>query len=184
MSCPRCLKGPQKWDDIIYSQFLPTVRVVGWNKLLWYWNSQFINNKYLLKDNWVTITYIKYIRKLCCVFVFRERHIEEFGWYCFPMLISFVIFYCEVFAGEASVTEEISFLILLSSVWSPNFLFFWIIKEVFSERIFMGANISDWLTDDFVSFYHFMIDQPIKSSDQRLRKEYPFYESDFNWSSN
>ena len=57
-------------------------------------------------------------RKIVTVAVFERQTMEVFGWYSFSILFNFLV--CEAFAGEALVLSEISFLILLSLVWTSD----------------------------------------------------------------
>ena len=89
----------------------------------------------------------------------------------------------EVFAGEALVLGEISFLILLSSVWTTDIFSLLILKtSIFIEdspgnKHSRLANQSKIISYSTTSFRR---GQPIKYADLGLWKEYPLHISDFN----
>ena len=134
------LKDQLKGDDTIYPELL-TVGVVCWNKLSVYWqrndmkNSPLTISNYLVKHNGVTMIYTiyKYTEIVPLFFVFERQANEVSGWCSLSMLLSFSE--SEVFAGETLALGEISFLILLSSIWASDIFAFLTLKtSIFIEE--------------------------------------------------
>ena len=84
----------------------------------------------------------------------------------------------KVYAGEALVLGDTSFIILLSSAWTSD-----IFSKSKNMYFYIGFPWEQIFSDDFVFYYLFTV-QPIKCADLHLWKEYPFHVSDFNWSFN
>ena len=93
----------------------------------------------------------------------------------------------EAFAGEALVIGEISFLILLSLVWTSDiFSHLTLETSIFIEDSpgNKHSRLANQLQIILYTFTTFSLIQPIKCTDLRLWEEYPFHASDFDWSSN
>ena len=152
-----CLKNPQMGDDTVYLQLLLTVGLVRWSKLHGCWqlknkkNFPFTINNYLLKHNGVTIIYTIYsLREIVAFVVFEKQLTEAFGWCSFSIL--FNLWEREAFAGE------ISFLILLSLIWTldlfshvtlKTFIF---IKDSPRNKHSQLANQSQIISYTFITF--------------------------------
>ena len=111
-------------------------------------NTPLTINNYLLKYNDVTVihTIYTYMEVVVLLVVFERQTNEVSGWCSLSMLINFSA--SEAFVGEAFVHGEISFLILLSSVWTSDiFSLLTKKKHLFSLRIPLRTNIPNWLTN-------------------------------------
>ena len=114
--------------------------------------------------------------------LFERQTIELFGWCSFSILFNFSEY--EAFAGEALVLGEISFLILLSLVWTSDLFSLLTLKASIFIEDPQSKKKQTFPIGYFVYFYYYLTAQPIKCADLSLWEKYSFHLSDFNWSSN
>ena len=178
-----CLKDLLIVNDTIYLKLL-TVGVFRWNKLPGCWqlkdkkNSPLTIKNHLLEHNKVTTVYI-YIYIYIYIYSrfllhFRDRQMRY---------LTSAAFQCfSTFAGGALVLRDISFLILLSSLWTWDIFSFLTLKTSIFTKDSSGNKHSRLANQSQIFTYSSTTGQPFKGSDLRLLEEYHLHVSDCNWS--
>ena len=129
---PSCVWKIHRWGMTIYPELL-LVGVARWNKLLVCYqfknkkNSPLTINNYLLKHNGVTIYIYIYLYGKCVAFCFIWETDKRGIWQVQSFYVTQMFGEWDL-AGEALVLGEISFLILLPSVWTFDIISHIIIK--------------------------------------------------------